>query len=51
MSSESELAQADEAFISGSIKEVLPVVRVGDQTIGNGHPGPFQSIYTKFTSN
>lgn len=36
----SELATADEAFITGSLKEVLPVVKVGDQTIGNSKPGP-----------
>lgn len=37
---EEELALADEAFITGSVKEVLPVVRVGGQQIGNGKPGP-----------
>lgn len=37
---ESELAEADEAFITGTVKEVLPVVRVGSQTIGGGRPGP-----------
>ncbi|NLX74859.1 MAG: aminotransferase IV [Synergistaceae bacterium] len=37
---ESELAEADEAFTSSSIKEVLPIVRVGTHVIGNGKPGP-----------
>ena len=37
---EEELAQADEAFITGSVKEILPVVRVGSQKIGSGRPGP-----------
>ena len=37
---EEELAQADEAFITGTVKEVLPVVRVGSQKIGSGRPGP-----------
>ena len=37
---EEELAQADEAFITGTVKEVLPVVRVGSQKIGAGRPGP-----------
>ncbi len=37
---EEELAQADEAFITSSLKEVFPVVRIGTQTIGTGHPGP-----------
>lgn len=36
----SELATAEEAFITGSLKEVLPVVKVGSQTIGDGKPGP-----------
>ena len=49
---ESELSQAEEAFISGSIKEVLPVISVGDQTIGNGHPGPVSKhVHKLFLSN
>jgi branched-subunit amino acid aminotransferase/4-amino-4-deoxychorismate lyase len=47
---ESELAQADEAFVSGSVKEVLPIVRIGSQKIGTGRPGPvalrLQQLYT-----
>ncbi|MCX7827977.1 MAG: aminotransferase class IV [Thermanaerothrix sp.] len=35
-----ELETADEAFITGSIKEILPVVRIGGRRIGNGKPGP-----------
>jgi branched-chain amino acid aminotransferase len=35
-----ELPQATEAFITGSIKKILPVVRVGTQIIGDGRPGP-----------
>ena len=37
--SESALLAADEVFISSSIREVLPVVRVGSHTIGSGVPG------------
>lgn len=37
---EEELAQADEAFITGTVKEILSVVRVGSQKIGSGCPGP-----------
>lgn len=35
-----ELQQMDEVFISSSIRELLPVVRVDGQVIGNGQPGP-----------
>ncbi|HEY3498692.1 MAG TPA: aminotransferase class IV [Polyangiaceae bacterium] len=34
-----ELLGADEAFITSSIREVAPVVRVDGQTIGSGKPG------------
>ena len=37
---ESELADAQEAFITGCVKEVLPIIRVGKYIIGNGKPGP-----------
>ena len=36
----SELETADEAFLTNTWKEVLPVVRVGDTKIGDGKPGP-----------
>jgi len=35
-----ELSRASEAFITGSVKKVVPVVRVGEQKIGTGRPGP-----------
>ncbi|MDR1376205.1 MAG: aminotransferase class IV [Synergistaceae bacterium] len=35
-----ELSQATESFITGSVKKILPVVRIGAQIIGNGQPGP-----------
>jgi branched-chain amino acid aminotransferase len=31
---------ADEAFLTGSTREILPVVRVDDRPIGDGRPGP-----------
>lgn len=31
---------ADELFISSSIRELMPVVRLDDRTIGSGKPGP-----------
>jgi branched-chain amino acid aminotransferase len=34
-----ELLTADEVFITGSNKEIVPVVKVDDTTIGNGKPG------------
>ena len=35
-----DLYGADEAFITSSIREIVPVVRAEDRTIGSGHPGP-----------
>jgi len=35
-----ELAGADEAFITNSTKEILPIVRIGKLKIGDGMPGP-----------
>ncbi|MCF7936625.1 MAG: aminotransferase class IV [Synergistales bacterium] len=35
-----ELPQVREAFLTASIKEVMPVVRIGDRSVGNGLPGP-----------
>ena len=34
------IPEADEAFITGSVKEVVPVVQIGDQVVGTGKPGP-----------
>ncbi len=33
------LIAADEVFLTGTVTEVLPVVMVDQQTIGNGRPG------------
>ena len=35
-----DLRSADEAFISGTTREVTPVVRIDDQVVGSGKPGP-----------
>lgn len=35
-----ELAAADEVFISSSIRELVPVVRVDDRRVADGRPGP-----------
>jgi D-alanine transaminase len=34
------LMQADEVWMTGSIKEILPITRVDEHTIGNGQVGP-----------
>lgn len=38
-----DLASADEAFTSSSIRELMPIVRVDDRVIGEGRPGPAAS--------
>jgi branched-chain amino acid aminotransferase len=38
--SPAELSGADEAFITSSIREVVPVVRVDADVVANGRPGP-----------
>jgi branched-chain amino acid aminotransferase len=35
-----ELCAASEVFISSTIREIVPVVRIDDRTIGGGKPGP-----------
>lgn len=40
---------ADEVFITSSIRELLPVVRVDDKTIGAGKPGPVsRTLHRRF---
>ena len=39
-----ELLQADEIFISGSNKGIVPVVQVDDVKIGKGRPGKHTKI-------
>ena len=34
-----ELRQADEAFITASSREIMPVVQINDLLIGDGKPG------------
>lgn len=38
--SRTELMSADEVFITGTSKVVVPVVKIDDGTIGDGRPGP-----------
>ncbi len=35
-----ELLRADEVFITGTNKGLIPVIQIGDSIIGNGRPGP-----------
>lgn len=49
-----EIAELDEAAISGSSRALLPVVQIEDQVVGNGRPGPIcqrlLSAYNTFVS-
>jgi branched-chain amino acid aminotransferase len=35
-----DVVRADEAFITGSVKEILPIHHVGDRAVAGRHPGP-----------
>ena len=35
-----DLRQADEIFLTSTLREILPVQRLDDQTVGDGRPGP-----------
>ena len=37
---ETDLDSAQEAFLTSTTREIIPVTRVGKHTIGNGNPGP-----------
>ncbi|UCD23189.1 MAG: aminotransferase class IV [Gemmatimonadota bacterium] len=36
-----ELQDAEEMFITGTTREVAPIIRLDGQPVGNGQPGPF----------
>jgi D-alanine transaminase len=38
--SKAELLAADEIWISSSMKEIMPVVKLNDRPVGDGQPGP-----------
>jgi branched-subunit amino acid aminotransferase/4-amino-4-deoxychorismate lyase len=50
-----ELAEADEAFLTGTNKRLVPVTKVDDQQIGNGKPGKvtlhLYELFTEFEKN
>jgi branched-chain amino acid aminotransferase len=35
-----DLERADELFITSTVREILPVTRLGDGLVGSGRPGP-----------
>lgn len=41
---ENDVLGADEAFITGTTREVTPVIAVGDRAIGDGRPGPVTRV-------
>ncbi len=44
-----ELLRADEVFITGTLKNVLPIIKIDDHVIGNGLPGSItKTIQEKF---
>lgn len=46
-----EMYQADEAFITGTVTEVMPLVVIDDRPIGDARPGPVtKRIYSSFRS-
>ena len=46
---EADLATIDEAFLTSTTREIVPVVQVGEQVIGPGTPGPItQRLRTAF---
>jgi branched-chain amino acid aminotransferase len=46
-----DLFGADEAFLTGTTLEIIPIVRVDDRTIGRGRPGPItQKLLHQFRS-
>jgi D-alanine transaminase len=47
--SRAEVFAADEIMLSSATKEVLAVVKLDEQTIGNGLPGPiYQQLYAAY---
>jgi D-alanine transaminase len=46
-----DLHRLDELFLTGTTSEVLPVIRIDNEPVGNGHPGPvtrkLQSAYAE----
>ncbi|PWA12830.1 D-amino-acid transaminase [Pueribacillus theae] len=47
-----DLMNADEVFLSSTVSEVMPIVKIDNKTIGNGQPGPhtkqLQALFQKY---
>jgi D-alanine transaminase len=49
---ESELATVDELFLTGTTTDLMPIVRLNDQSVGNGTPGPVTTrLYQEFRAH
>ncbi len=46
-----EVFMADEVFITSSTMDILPVVKINETTIANGHPGPMSKTIKEFFPN
>jgi branched-chain amino acid aminotransferase len=44
---DADLFAADECFLTGTTKELMPIVQVDDRTIGSGAPGPITQCLLK----
>jgi branched-chain amino acid aminotransferase len=48
---DSDLFEADEAFLTSTTREIVPIVHVDDRAVGNGRPGPVtRALLTAFRS-
>lgn len=46
-----DLLTADEVFLTSTIKEIMPIVKIDDRVIGNGTPGPVTTdLWNQFRS-
>lgn len=44
-----DLDSADEAFLTGSLREMVPIIAVGNSPLGSGRPGPvFQQLLAAY---
>ena len=47
-----EIKDVDEMFLTGTPEEIVPIVRVDDQVIGSGKPGPVtKKLQKEFTDS